>query len=166
MDSSIVLLSQNKKIKIKYGDYFQPLYKLISNIFNFWNIPFIDDFIKLIDYNGNEHGGNDILAIASLGIDIFTHYVRYSNHGKYSYIKVQYLIFLGYVINIKDISNIFVKPIEYRTFESANILTYFTPLHNTQIHITQEQINTIKEQSLTIRNALDVIDNLITSLDN
>jgi hypothetical protein len=153
--------SKNKN----YGDYFQPVYILITNLFNFWEIPFIDDFIKLIDYNGNEYGGIDLLAIAALGVDIFTHYIRYSNRGKYIYIHTQYIIFRGYVINIKDISNIFIKPIDYATFESANTLVYFTPLHNKQITISQQQIDSIKEQSSKIRNALDVLDGVINSLN-
>ena len=150
--------------KINYGDYFQPLYILIENIFKAWQIPFIDDFIRLIDYNGNDHGGYNILAIASIEIDIYTHYTRYSKHGKYIYNNAQYIIFRGYVINIKDINNIFIKPIEYRIFEIANTLIYFTPLHNKQITISQQQIDTIKEQSFTIRNALDVLDGVLTSL--
>jgi hypothetical protein len=153
--------SKNKN----YGDYFQPVYILITNLFNFWEIPFIDDFIKLIDYNGNEYGGIDLLAIAALGVDIFTHYIRYSNRGKYIYIHTQYIIFRGYVINIKDISNIFIKPIDYATFESANTLVYFTPLHNKQITISQQQIDSIKEQSIKIRNALDILDGVINSLN-
>ena len=152
--------------KKKYGTYFQPLYILISNIFNFWEIPFIDDFIKFIDYDGVEYGGDGILAVASLEIDIFTHYVRYSKNGKYIYIHSQYFIFRNFVINVKDINIIFIKPIDYPTFESANTLTQFTPLHNKQITISQQQLTTIKEQSLIIRNSLTILDNLFTSLSD
>jgi hypothetical protein len=154
----------NIKNKKTYGTYWQPLYRLILNIFNFWEIPFIDDFIKLIDYDGVEYGGDYVFAVASLEIDIFTHYVRYSKNGKYIYIHTQYFIFRNFVINVKDINNIFIKPIDFPTFESANTLTHFTPLHNKQITITQHQLDTIKEQSTNIRNALDVLDNLFTSL--
>ena len=156
--------NKNKKIKINYGTYWQPLYILITNIFNFWEIPFIDDFIKLIDYDNIEHGGDGILAVAAIEIDIFTHYIRFNKKGKYNYIHTQYFIFRNNVITAKDINNIFTKPIEFRTFEIANTLTYFTPLHHKQMTITQQQINTIKEQALSIRNSLNVLDNLITSL--
>ena len=154
----------NTKTKKTYGTYWQPLYRLILNIFNFWEIPFIDDFIKLIDYDGVEYGGDGILAVASLEIDIFTHYVRYSQNGKYIYIHIQYCIFRNYVINIKDINIAFIKPIDYATFESANTLTQFTPLHNKQITITQEQIDTFVEQSSIIRNSLNILDDLFASL--
>ena len=152
--------------KINYGNNFTPLYILIVNIFKFWKIPFIDDFIKIIDYNGTEHGGDDILAIASIEIDIYTHYIRYSKHGKYIYIHTKYFIFRGYVIDIKDITIIFIKPIDYPTFESANTLVYFTPLHNKQITISQQQLDTIKAQTLRIRNALNVLDGLLNDLNN
>jgi hypothetical protein len=156
----------NTKTKKKYGTYFQPLYILISNIFNFWEIPFVDDFIKLIDYDGVEYGSDGIFAVVSLEIDIFTHYVRYSKNGKYVYIHSQYFIFRNFVINVKDISNIFIKPIDYPTFESANTLSQFTPLHNKQITISQQQLDTIKEQSFIIRNSLTILDNLFTSLSD
>ena len=154
----------NTKTKKTYGTYWQPLYLLILNIFNFWEIPFIDDFIKLIDYEGVEYGGEGILAVASLEIDIFTHYARYSQNGKYIYIHAQYFIFRNYVINIKDINIAFIKPIDYTTFEIANTLTQFTPLHNKQITITQEQFDTFKEQSTIIRNSLTILDDLFASL--
>jgi len=156
----------NTKTKKTYGTYWQPLYLLILDIFNFWKIPFIDDFIKLIDYDSVEYGGDGILAIASLEVDIFTHYVRYSQNGKYIYINSQYFIFRNFVINVKDITIIYIKPIDYPTFESAHTLTQFTPLHNKQITITQEQIDTIKEHSLIIRNSLTILEDLYTSLSS
>ena len=177
MDSrtSNYLVSQNKKRRLNYGTYWQPLYILISKIFNFWEIPFIDDFIRLIDYDGIEHVGIEhsypdeninSIAIASLEVDIFTHYVRYSKNGKYIYIHTQYFIFRNFVINIKDINIIFTKPIDLPTFESANTLTSFTPLHNKQIIICKNQLNIIKEQSTNIKNALDILHHLFNSLDN
>jgi len=154
----------NAKTKKTYGTYWQPLYRLILNIFHFWEIPFIDDFIKLIDYDGIEYGGDNVFAVASLEVDIFTHYIRYSKNGKYIYIHTQYFIFRNFVINVKDINNIFIKPIDYPTFESAHTLTQFTPLHNKQITITQQQLDTIKEQSIIIRNSLTILDDLFSSL--
>ena len=159
-------INNNKKIKKHYGDYWQPVYILISNIFKFWEIPFIDDFIKLIDYDNVEHGGDGILAIACLEIDIFTHYVRYSKNGKYIYIHVHYFIFRNYVIDAKDISVIYKKLIDYPTFESANTLSCFTPLHNNQITISQQQFASIKEHASNIRNSLNVLDILIASISN
>jgi hypothetical protein len=156
----------NTKTKKIYGTYWQPLYLLILNIFHFWEIPFIDDFIKLIDYDGVEYGGDCVLAVASLEIDIFTHYVRYSKNGKYIYIHTQYCIFRNFVINVKDINITFIKPIDYPTFESAHTLTQFAPLHNKQITITQQQLDIIKEQSLIIRNSLTILDDLFTSLSD
>ena len=149
---------RQRQYKQNYGTYWQPLYILIKNLFKFWEIPFIDDFIKLIDFNQSEYGGDNILAVASLEIDIFTHYVRYSKNGKYIYIHIQYLIFRNYVISIKDISTIFIKPIDLQTFEIANTLSSFSPLHEQQI-----QLNNIKAQAITLRNTLD---NFIIGLPN
>jgi hypothetical protein len=155
---------QNKKNKKNYGTYWQPVYKLISHIFNFWEIPFVDDFITLIDYDNVELGGDGILSIACLEIDIFTHYVRYSSHGKYIYIHVHYFIFRNNVIDVKDITINYKKIIDYPTFEIANTLSCFTPLHNKQITISQNQFDSIKEQAIHLRNSLDRLDSLIASL--
>ena len=155
-----------KTPKINYGEYWQPLYLMITNIFNYSKIPFVDDFIQIIDKDNLIHGGEDILVIASLEICVYTNYIRYSNKGKYIYIHTQYIIFRNYVININNITNIYKKPIDLHTFESANILSCFTPLHhqyaetnthseNTHNVLSQQKINTITEKIITIRNALD-----------
>jgi hypothetical protein len=155
--------------KINYGTLWSPLPKLIKKIFEKYNIPFVDDFIKILDSDGMVHGGEDILAIASLEIDIYTNYIRYSIKSKYIYIHAKYIIFRNYVINsdtIDSLDNISNKPIDFETFESANTLTCFTPLHeqqltntytNTYTHtlFSQDKLNIINEKATILKNALN-----------
>lgn len=128
-----------KTKKMNYGTFWSPIPKLVKKIFEKYNIPFVDDFIKIIDSDGIVHGGEDILAIAALEIDIHTNYIRYSIKSKYIYIHAKYIIFRNYVINsdsldsVDSLDNISNKPIDFETFESANTLSCFTPLHEQQL---------------------------------
>jgi len=154
-----------KTQKMNYGTFWSPIPKLVKKIFEKYNIPFVDDFIKIIDSYGIVHGGEDILAIAALEIDIHTNYIRYSIKSKYNYIHAKYIIFRNYVININTIDsldNISNKPIDFKTFESANILSCFTPLHEQQLTNTytptvffQDKFDIINQKATILRNALD-----------
>ena len=160
---------KHKKRKLDYGDYWIPVHKLVIHKFIVFRIPFVDDFIEIIDSDGVVHGGEDILAIADLEINMHTHYTRFNSHGKYVYILSKYLIFRNYVINITSISDNtyntyngnYTKPIDIATFESANTLTCFEPLHyqqqsnHTHHGFSQEKIDSISEKATILRNALD-----------
>jgi hypothetical protein len=116
-----------KNKKINYGNYWSPIHKIIIKLYETYHIPFVDDFIEIIDSDGIVHGGEDILAIADLEIDIYTNYLRFYEKCKYIYIDAKYIVFRKYVINV---NNLHYKPIDLATFESAHILMCFTQLHN------------------------------------